>query len=97
MFSSLLMLTITTGCPNIPPLRLRGLGKESKGISSRFGSQKKSPRCMSLRARHGVLALTLSKIRLGDEAGEWESLRLQGPDMSRPVEEEEELVKDMVN
>jgi len=52
---------------------------------------------MSLRARHGVLALTLSKIRLGDEAGEWESLRLQGPDMSRPVEEEEELVKDMVN
>ena len=43
-----------------------------------------------------MLALTLSKVRLGDEAGEWESLRLQGPDMSRPVGDEEELLKDMI-
>jgi len=49
----------------MPPSRLRDLGKESRGISSRFGSQKKSPRCMSL--RHGELAVTWSKAQLGEE------------------------------
>jgi len=50
---------------------------------------------MSRRVRHGVLALTLLKFWLGDEAGESESLRLHDADMSRLVEEEN-LLKDMV-
>jgi len=49
---------------------------------SRYGSQKKSPRRMSLIVRHGVLALTLSKVRLGDKAGVRESLRIQGQKQS---------------